>query len=362
MARQNRVTIKEIARACGVSTQTVSRVINRRPDVAPATRMAVEAVIASAGFQPSAVARSLVRRRSQTLGVIVSGLKFFGVAQTLNGITEESQREDYALLLTELAGFETPDIVPVIEFLAAHRVDGIIFAAPQVGTNVQKVQAQLPLGCPPIVFLKSEPSPAFSTIGIDNFDGGRRATEHLIKLGRRRIAHLSGPLDWFESRQRRDGWRAALREAALDAGDTREGNWTSASGEAGFEQLLEAQPEMDAVFAGNDQMALGILHVAHARAIRVPDDLAVVGFDGLEESAQFTPSLTTVNQPLRELGQLAVRELLTQVTAEAGPEDVKNLRLPTELIVRESAPALGAASLASVALGDGPEIGSPSIR
>jgi LacI family transcriptional regulator len=333
-----RVTIREIAEMCGVSVQTVSRVINRRPDVAPQTRAAVEAAIAKVGFQPSAVARSLVQRRSNTLGVIAAGLRYFGVAQTLNGITDQSEASGYALLVKDLAAFETVDIVPVIDFLVAHRVEGIIFAAPEMETNVRSVQQQLPPGCPPIVFLKAQPSPDFTTIGIDNHAGGRKATEHLIALGRRRIAHLTGPLEWREARDRRDGWIDALRSAGLGAGPRFEGNWSSASGAAAFEQMLAVQPDLDGIFVGNDQMALGVLHVANERGIRVPDDLAVVGFDGMPEAAEFTPSLTTVNQPLGELGRLAVDELLAHVDAETGRAEARTIVLETDLIVRESAP------------------------
>ena len=333
-----RVTIREIARMCGVSVQTVSRVINGRPDVSLETRASVEAAIASTGFQPSAVARSLVHRRSNTLGVIAAGLRYFGVAQTLNGITEQSEASGYALLVKELAGFDTVDIVPVIEFLVAHRVEGIIFAAPELETNVRSVQAQLPAACPPIVFLKSEPSDEYTSIVITNYLGGRQATEHLLALGRRRIGHLSGPLEWREARDRRDGWWDVLREAGEAAGPRFEGNWSSASGAAAFEQMLTVQPDLDAVFVGNDQMALGVLHIANKRGIRIPDDLAVVGFDGLPESAEFTPSLTTINQPLRELGRLAVDELLAHVDSDFGRGEPRTITLETELIVRESAP------------------------
>jgi LacI family transcriptional regulator len=339
LSRQHRVTIKEIARMCGVSTQTVSRVINKRPDVSPQTRAAVEAAIISVGFQPSAVARSLVQRRSQTIGVVVAGLKYFGVAQTLNGITEESEASDYALLLKELASYDDVEVVRVVEFLLAHRVEGIIFVAPEMGSNIATVGAQLPSSYPPIVFLKSDPSPTFSSIMIDNYGGARMATDHLLALGRRRIGHLAGPLAWREARVRQDGWRDALRDGGVEPGPVVAGNWSSASGETAFEQMLEAGPAVDAVFAANDQMALGILHAAQRRGMRIPDDLAVVGFDGLAEGAQFTPSLTTVSQPLGELGQLAVRELLGLLDQEPGQGVVRSLTLATELIVRESAPA-----------------------
>ena len=324
---------------CGVSTQTVSRVINKRPDVSPATRAAVEAAIAATGFQPSAVARSLVQRRSQTLGVIVAGLRYFGVAQTLNGITEESQGAGYGVLLREVDTTDTFDIVPVIDFLIAHRVEGIIFAAPQLGQNIAAVRAQLPAGSPPIVFLKSEPTPDFSTIGIDNFGGARKATRHLLALGRRRIGHLAGPLPWREAEDRRAGWAAALEEAGVAPGPQVEGNWSAASGVTGFDRLADMAPDMDGLFVGNDQMALGVLRAARLRGIVVPDDLAVVGFDGLDEGAEFTPSLTTVVQPLRELGELAVREMLAATRRDDEQVRIRSQTLTTELVIRESAPA-----------------------
>ena len=328
---------------CGVSTQTVSRVINKRPDVSPKTREAVTAAIAATGFQPSAVARSLVQRRSQTLGVIVSGLRYFGVAQTLNGITDEAQASGYGLLLREIDSTDTVDIAPVIEFLIAHRVEGIIFAAPQLGSNVATVRAQLPVASPPIVFLKSDPSPAFSTIVIDNHGGARQATRHLLALGRRRIGHLAGPMLWGEAKDRHDGWRDALNEAGVDPGPVVAGTWSASSGVTSFEQMLSIEPDLDGVFVANDQMALGVLRVAHARGISIPDDLAVVGFDGLEEGAQFTPSLTTVVQPIRELGELAVRELVHATNTENGRPIIRSQSLATELVIRESAPIVTAA-------------------
>lgn len=215
----------------------------------------------------------------------------------------------------------------------------IIFAPPDIGTSVAAMQAGFPAARPPIVLLKSEPATEFSTISIDNRGGARMATEHLLALGRTRIGHIGGPPTWRETRDRADGWRAALAEAGTEPGPMVSGNWSSASGEAAFLELLSQAPDLDAVFAANDQMALGLLHAAHERGIAIPQDIAVVGFDGLAEGAQFTPSLTTILQPLRELGKLAVRELLSTIDAEHGSAEVRNLTLATELIVRDSAPA-----------------------
>lgn len=343
------MTIREIAQMCGVSAQTVSRVINRRPDVSPETRAAVEAAIAAVGFQPSAVARSLVQRRSYTFGVIAAGLRYFGVAQTLNGITEASERAGYALLLKETTATGDLDIVPVIEFLMAHRVEGIIVAAPDVGSNIAEIRAQLPIAAPPIMFLKAEPSPAFPTILIDNYGGARSATAHLLALGRRRIGHLAGPLAWHEARDRQQGWLDVLREAGVEPGPVVAGNWSSASGAQAFRELRALAPDLDGLFVGNDQMALGVLSVANDAGIGIPSDLAVVGFDGLDEGAEFTPSLTTVRQPLRELGNLAVNELLSIVAGHPAGASAQVMTLATELVIRESAPAVDVAAAAEVA-------------
>jgi LacI family transcriptional regulator len=190
-----------------------------------------------------------------------------------------------------------------------------------------------------MVLLKAEPSPDVSTIAVDNHGGAMMATRHLVALGRRRIGHISGPPIWREARDREGGWREALADARLEPGPIVAGDWSSAGGEAAAVELLARAPDLDAVFAANDQMALGLLHVANARGIAVPDRLAVVGFDGLPEGAQFTPSLTTVIQPLREVGRTAVRELLASVDAEPAPGPVRTLTLATELVVRDSAPA-----------------------
>ncbi len=338
MAKQRiqKVTIKDIARMCNVSTQTISRVINKRPDVSPETRELVEKAIAEMGYQPSALARSLVQQRSYTLGVILSGLRYVGISLILNGITEACEQSGYALFVEELPRFDTPNIVPIIESLMAHQVEGIIFAAPELNENVKIVQSQLPVSRPPIIFLKCQPNPNYTTIGIDNYGGARKAVEHLLSTGRRHIGLITGPLEWLEARQRKQGWEDTLKSMGVDAGPQKwsQGNWSSASGEAAFAELIQKYPQMNAVFASNDQMALGALHYCHNNGICVPKDMAIVGFDNLTESAYFHPSLTTITNPLRELGILAIKTLLAQVDGHTEPENV--ITLQTDLIVRAS--------------------------
>lgn len=340
MKPNKRATIKQVAMLAGVSTQTVSRVINNRPDVSPETRQRVQKIIEEVGYQPSALARSLIQQRSYTLGVVTAGLKFIGPSRTLNGITSKAEELGYALLLEELPRFDTEDIEPRLQSLLARHVDGILWAAPEVGENrrwVEDMLGEIPV---PIVFLTMAPREGLTIVAIDNYMGAALATQHLLDQGRRHIGHIAGPLDWWEARERKRAWEDTLRQAGLPVGDAHwvEGNWSSSSGEVAFAQLLESYPQMDAVFSANDQMALSVLHVAHRRGLRVPQDLAVVGFDNIVESAYFWPSLTTVNHNQHELGCQAVQELVNQIEAMRRGDPIlpRTILLPTDLIVRES--------------------------
>jgi LacI family transcriptional regulator len=338
--RTSKITIKDIASKCNVSTQTVSRVINHRPDVSPETRTLVEATIKEMGYRPSALARSLVQQYSFTLGVIIAGLKYVGVSQTLNGITAACEEAGYTLILKEMPRFDTPDIVPIIESLMEHQVEGIIFAAPDLSENIRMAQSQLPAFCPPIIFLKCEPNPNYTTLSIDNYGGARKAVEYLLSLSRRHIGLITGPLDWLESRQRQQGWKDALTSVGIDPAAHKwvQGNWSSSSGESAFAELVQRYPDMNAVFISNDQMSLGALHYANAHGIRVPEDIAIIGFDDLSESAFYTPALTTITHPLRELGMLAVKTLLEQISGKSPSFSAHTYTLKTELVIRDSTP------------------------
>ncbi len=333
-----KVTIKDIAKRCNVSAQTVSRVVNQRPDVAPATRAAIEKAIAELGYQPSALARSLVHQRSRTLGVITAGLKYVGISLTLHGITAQCEASGYSLLLTELSQFRPGKLQPLIDSLMAHHVEGIIIFATEFDGNFDATAVELPMTSTPIVVLKHRINPNFTTVGVDNYGGGRAATDYLVAQGYKHIGLISGPLDWPEAVERKRGWEDALRAAGrpVDVHAWVEGTWSSASGERALAALVVANPELDAVFASNDQMALGALHYANTHGIAVPEQLAVIGFDNMTESAHFSPALTTIQQPLRELGILAVKTILAEIDGAEPPHD-NVLTLDTELIVRDSA-------------------------
>jgi LacI family transcriptional regulator len=336
-----RVTIRDVAATAGVSHQTVSRVLNDRPDVAEETRRRVWQVIEELRYQPSAIARSLIQQRSFTLGVVIAGLKYVGPSRTLNGITNQAEEMGYTLLLKELPRFDTDDIQPLLNSLRARQVDGIIWAVPEIGRNRDWLQSQPPELPIPMIFLTMQARSDLLIVSVDNYTGGRIATEHLLAQGYRHIGHVSGPLDWWEARQRKAGWQDALVEIGMQVADHQweAGNWSSASGEQAIRKLLDKYPGMEAVFVANDQMALSVLQVACEKGLRVPQDLAVVGFDGIPETPYYWPPLTTMYQDQQKLGGTAVRELVQIIEANQQDKAViepKTILFQPELIVRES--------------------------
>lgn len=339
--RNVRATIKEVASAAGVSTQTVSRVINERPDVSPETRKRVQEVIKELSYQPSALARSLISQRSHTLGVVTAGLKHIGPSRTLSGITSAAEEAGYSLLLKELPSYDTEDIQPIFQAFLSRHVDGIIWAVPEVGENrkwVNHPPADIDV---PLVYITMEPRNNLSIVSIDNYLGGRIAMSHLFEQGYRKIGHISGPLDWWEARQRMAAWKDSLTEAGLDANDSHcvEGNWSSASGALAIEKLFYQYSDMDAIFVANDQMALSVLQFFAEKQIRVPNDIGIVGFDNMAESAFFSPPLTTIEQDQHNIAKLAVAEIIKIIEAgwqDSAQAEAQTIMLPPTLVVRQS--------------------------
>jgi LacI family transcriptional regulator len=273
--------------------------------------------------------------------VVTAGLRHIGPSRTLSGITAEAAAAGYALLLEELPRYDTDDTTPIFEALSSRHVDGIIWAVPEVGTNrswIEKVRIQPEM---PIVYLAMEPRQNVSVVSVNNYLGARLAMGHLLAQGFKRIAHVAGPLDWWEARRRMAAWRDALTEAGLESGDRcwAEGNWSPASGAEAAQKLFERYPEMDAVFAANDQMGLSVLHTAAERGRKVPEDLGVVGFDNIPESAFFCPALTSVQQDQYNVGKVAVEEITRIIESRwqgLEPIEPKSIMLSPTLVVRRS--------------------------
>jgi LacI family transcriptional regulator len=281
-----------------------------------------------------------MRQRNNTLGVIIAGLRYIGISTTLNGITQAAEAFGFNIMLKELSTFDSLEMQPLIQSLVAHQVQGIIYAAPEVGENWKIIQKNLTDQTPPIVFLKGNPTSAEITISIDNYSGAYQITQHLIKQGYRQIAHISGPTEWWEARERKRGWTQALLDNGLPVPEEAQirGNWSSSSGLECFYKLHTQYPQMDAVFAANDQMALAVLNGAWQKGISVPNQLGVVGYDNIQEAAYLSPPLTTMRQNFHELGALAVRKLVSIGDPDQVEPEVSSntLLLSPELIVRKS--------------------------
>ena len=336
-----RTTIADVARIAGVSKATVSRVLaGQIKYVREETRQRVLKAVDELGYHPSNAARSLKSKRSFSLGVVGYGLEYFGPSCTLSGVEQEASELGYTILLHLIRQPETNNVEQLMSKMHSRYVDGIIWAVPEIGENrawLKKKSLGLSV---PIVFLSTEPQPEQFIVTVDNHSGGLVATRHLITRGCQNVGLITGPLDWWEARQRKLGWQEALESVGLSRKDSliAEGNWSAVSGEHGLAQLLARHPEIDGVFACNDRMALGALKTARQLGRRVPEDLAIVGYDDIPDAAYFYPSLSTVRQDMVALGRRAVRELGQEIEANRSgdPSTPRSVVLQPELIVRES--------------------------
>jgi LacI family transcriptional regulator len=340
-----KVTIKEVAEVAGVSTMTVSRVLNNRPDVSPSTRKRVQQIIDELGYRPSAVARSLIQGESHTLGVVGFHLAFYGPSCTLVGIEHQANQLGYSMLLSIMHDdkVEREEQTQILDNLLSHQVDGIIWAVAEHEDNRDWLCKQVHGLSTPVVFLNMEPRPKTMMVAVDNYVGGRLATDHLLEQGHRRIGLITGPVNWWEAQQREKGWRDALRDVGEPVIDDLRviGDWSAASGEIGMQRLLERFPDIGAVFASNDQMALGAMRAAREAGRSVPENLAIVGFDDIPEAAYFCPPLTTVRQDLRRMGTHAVQLVHKIFEAQKSEEQLgpEVIWVQPELIVRDSSVA-----------------------
>jgi LacI family transcriptional regulator len=336
----NHVTIVQVAEEAGVSTQTVSRVVNNYPGVLPETRERVQNAVHRLHYRPNVIARSLSQLRTNTLGVVTAGLDYFGPSRTLVGIERSANAAGFSLNLNLLHRPETDDAQTLIDNFISRQVDGILWATQEIGANLGWLERDpLPIPC---VFLEARPRPDVSIVNVDSRLGGRMAVRHLVSQGRRKIGVITGPLTWWSARERLQGWREGLREAGIPE-DERcivEGDWSTGSGANGLEQLLRQCPEAEAVFVCNDQMALGVLQTSRKLGKRVPEELAIVGYDDIPEAEFYWPPLTTVRQDLMLLGATVVELLGRQIAARwegtSAAESAETIWLKPELVVRGS--------------------------
>ncbi|MFJ6939037.1 LacI family DNA-binding transcriptional regulator [Streptomyces sp. NPDC101132] len=335
--RGGRPTLEEVAARAGVGRGTVSRVINGSAKVSETTRAAVEAAVAELGYVPNRAARALAAHRTDAIALVVPEpeSRFFAepyFSDVLRGVGAALAETEMQLLLT-FAGNER-ERTRLAQYLAADRVDGVLLVSVHADDPLPDLLDELNI--PAVVSGRRSADEPLASVDSDNFAGATAAVRHLVDRGRRTIATITGRLDVYGARRRLDGYRASLEAAGLpaDALLVAEGDFTEEGGRRAMAELLERRPGLDAVFAASDVMAAGARQALRAAGRRIPDDVALVGFDDSVVARHMDPALTSVRQPIEEMGRTMARVLLEQI---AGSGERPRIVLPTELVVRDSA-------------------------
>jgi len=335
-----KVTIDDVAERAGVSIKTVSRVVNREPNVREKTRETVQAAIEALKYRPNQAARGLAGRRSYLMGVLYDNPSPSYLANLQAGVLTACTAASYGLALSPVS-HSAPDMVDtVIAWLKHTNIDGAILTPP-LSDNIALVTAIKALGVPCVAV--SSPGPGSGpanvpAVVIDEEEAARQMTVHLISAGHKNIGFIKGHPDHYASSHRYAGFKAAMEEAGLvvDTALVKQGYFDFASGKAAGELLLGAANRPSAIFASNDDMAAGVMHVAHQLKLEIPGDLAVVGFDDTPLSRQIWPSLTTIRQPIRLIGERATELLLQAISRDTAATNPVLHQLDFELKARGS--------------------------
>ena len=336
-SRRTVTTLEEVASKAGVSRATVSRVVNGSPKVSPTIRGNVEAAIAALGYVPNRAARSLVTKRSGSIAVVIAepaGRLFTDpfFPRLLRGISTALSAKDLQLVL--LMPASPAETERTADYLAAGHVDGALLVSLHGDDPLPERMRRA--GVPFVHGGRPVRGTSTSLVDVDNRGGARTAVEHLIANGRRTIAHIAGPADMGAGVDRLAGYRDALTEAGLpfDERLVATADFTREGGTAAMERLLKTRPDIDAVFAASDMMAAGALSVLDANGRRVPDDVALVGYDDSPIALSVRPQLTSVRQPIEEMGHEMARVLIAAVDEDQPVQ--RRVILATELIRRAS--------------------------
>ena len=319
----------DVARLAGVSQQTVSRVLNGSPHVRAETRERVQDAVRKLGYRPNRVARALVTGRSRTLGVVSFDTTLFGPASTLSGIERAAHDAGYSVSIASLAELNVAAVHRAIDRLREQGVDGVLVIAPQ--ESAARALHRLPPGLP-IVATEAGTQDDVPLVAVDQRAGAAAVTGHLLALGHRTVWHVSGPPDWLEAQDRVRGWRDTLTAAGAPVPPVLRGRLERSRRATRSTRRLPA--DATAVFAGNDQMALGVLRALHELGRQIPEDISVAGFDDIPEAAYFTPPLTTVRQHFDEVGRQALLALVAQL--DGALRTGTRTTIAPELIVRAS--------------------------
>ena len=320
----------DVAKLAGVSPQTVSRALSQHASVSPMTRARVLAAADGLGYRLNTAARTLATGHSRTLGGVAFNSTFFGPVSTLHGIEQAARVAGYFISVVSLRSIDRHSVADAVGRLNDQVVEGIVVIAPL--TSAAEALENLPTDMP-VVVVEGDPNAGLAAVTVDQAAGARAATSYLLSTGHQNVFHVKGPPEWQEAQGRLSGWRSALEEVGAEVVPPLSGDWTARSGyQAG--QVLARVPEGTAIFAANDQMALGVLLALHEHNRRVPEDVSVVGFDNIPDSAYFMPPLTTVRQDFDQVGRTSLRLLLDQINS--GARSVERVMIQSELVVRQS--------------------------
>jgi LacI family transcriptional regulator len=327
-------TMRDVAVRAAVSMATVSHVINGTRYVSPELTERVRAVMTSLNYQPDAVARSLRRRETLTIGLLLPSTEIPFFASVAYSIEKAASDRGYNVILAN-SDWQLSNELRYLNDLLARRIDGLVCISAEM--TAEQIATVIEAGTPVVMFEREMPGFELDAVGIDNFRGAYDATSHLLQLGHRRIAFVEGLANSVLSTDRVNGCRRALQEWGIEMDPLllARGDYLPESGRVAAENFLKLSEPPTAIFAFNDLMALGVLQVLDQRGLRVPEDVAVVGFDGIPLTQYTSPALTTVRQPLAEMGVAAIELLLARIQDE-GPDEAQFIRLDPELVVRDS--------------------------
>jgi DNA-binding LacI/PurR family transcriptional regulator len=340
MASNRHVTIKQVAEKAGVSIQTISRVLNKRPDVSPETRKRVQEIIESLGYRPFSLARGLASKRTFTLGLISPDFTDYWFAQVATAAEAEAHEHGYFFMLGT-TGMSSRDEPKFSRLLTERHVEGILFIRAEHIKDFEHLRNLQQSGIPVVSTGFYLPGSEFSFIEVDNLDGARQATQHLLNLGHRQIATITGPEGLSSVENRTQGYLRALQSAGVEPNPELiipGKSWWHRAGYDGTKALLNKKVAFTAVFAHNDRLARGAMMALNEAGLNVPQDISIVGYDDIPEAEFADPPLTTMRQPMRAVGQAAAHLLITLIEdPNAAPQQ---LLFNTELVSRSSCAAL----------------------
>ncbi|GAB3087905.1 LacI family DNA-binding transcriptional regulator [Isoptericola nanjingensis] len=323
-------SMAEVAALAGVSSQTVSRVSMGLDNVKPATRDRVLAAMAELGYAPNTAARALRYGSFRTLGVIAHQLARTGESRTVEAVVEAARAEGYTVTIVDVESPSPDDVSAAVTRLSHQAIDGLVIVRAESATpDTLALPAQLPVVVSDSRFVGTHPA-----VRADQTEGARLAVQHLLDLGHRTVHHVAGPDDSLPARSRIDAWRATLEAGGRAVPEPLHGDWTARTGYAVGRELA-TDPDVTAVFCANDETAAGVLHALHEAGRRVPDDVSVVGFDGITLAEHLWPPLTTVEQDFARIGSSLVDLLLRQVRDDVDLSGTHET-VPVRLVVRES--------------------------